>query len=165
MQPSCTHCAFRSERPFCAMSPDAMRSFDEIKEQSVLAKGALLFAEGRPSRGVYVLCEGRAKLSICSENGKRLMLRVAGPGEVLGLGATLSGDAYEVTAELLDTAQVVFVKRRDLLKFLRDNPTICMDIVRRLSDDLHGAYERVRSIGLSRARRARAQRTPRTMAS
>jgi CRP/FNR family transcriptional regulator len=140
------------------MSPDAIRGFDEIKEQAVLAKGALLFAEGRPSRGVYVLCEGRAKLSICSESGKRLMLRVAGPGEVLGLGATLSGDPYEVTAELLDTAQVVFVKRKDLLRFLRDNPTICMEVVRRLSDDLHGAYERVRSIGLSRARRARMQR-------
>jgi CRP/FNR family transcriptional regulator len=140
------------------MTPDAIRGFDEIKEQAVLAKGALLFAEGRPSRGVYVLCEGRAKLSICSDSGKRLMLRVAGPGEVLGLGATLSGDPYEVTAELLDTAQVVFVKRKDLLKFLRDNPAICMEVVRRLSDDLHGAYERVRSIGLSRARRARMQR-------
>ena len=76
------------------------------------------------------------------------------PGEVLGLGATLSGNAYEVTAELLDTAQVVFVKRKDLLKFLRDNPLICMEVVRRLSDDLHGAYERVRSLGLSRARRS-----------
>ena len=154
MQPSCSHCAFRSDRPFCDMSPDAIRGFDEIKEQAVLGKGALLFAEGRPSRGVYILCEGRAKLSICSESGRRLMLRVAGPGEVLGLGATLSGNAYEVTAELLDSAQVVFVKRRDLLRFLRENPSICMEVVRRLSDDLHGAYERVRSIGLSRARRA-----------
>ena len=158
MQPSCNHCAFRSERPFCEMSPEATQVFDEIKEQAVLGKGALLFAEGRPSRGIYLLCEGRAKLSICSENGKRLMLRVAGPGELLGLGATLSGEAYEVTAELLENAQVVFVKRKELLKFLRENPLICMEVVRRLSNDLHGAYERVRSIGLSRARRARLQR-------
>jgi CRP/FNR family transcriptional regulator, cyclic AMP receptor protein len=158
LQPSCNHCTFRPDRPFCAMSTDAIRSFDEIKEQSVLGKGALLFAEGRPSRGVYVLCDGRAKLSICSESGKRLMLRVAVPGEVLGLGASLSGEPYEFTAESLDTAQVVFVKRKNLLKFLRDNPAICMEVVRRLSDDLHGAYERVRSIGLNRARRAREQR-------
>lgn len=159
MQPSCSHCGFRSDRPFCDMSSDAARSFDGIKEQSVLGKGALLFAETRPSRGIYILCEGRAKLSICSESGRRLMLRVAGPGEVLGLGATLSGNAYEVTAELLETAQVVFVKRKDLLKFLRDNPLICMEVVRRLSEDLHGAYERVRSIGITRARKARIQRT------
>jgi CRP/FNR family transcriptional regulator len=140
------------------MTPEALRGFDEIKEQAVLGKGALLFSEARPSRGVYILCEGRAKLSICAENGKKLMLRVAGPGEILGLGATLSGDNYEVTAELLDTAQVVFVKRKDLLKFLRTNPSICMEVVRRLSEDLHGAYERVRSIGLSRARRGNIQR-------
>jgi CRP/FNR family cyclic AMP-dependent transcriptional regulator len=146
------------------MSPDATRSFDEIKEQSVLGKDTLLFGEGRPSRGVYLLCDGRAKLSNCSESGKRLMLRVAGPGEILGLGACLSGEAYELTAELLDAAQVVFIKRRDLLRFLRDNPTICMEVVRHLSDDLHGAYERVRAIGLNRARRARAQRS-RSMAS
>jgi len=158
MQPSCSHCAFRSDRPFCDMSPDAIRRFDEIKEQAILGKGALLFVEGRPSRGVYVLCEGRAKLSICSESGKRLMLRVAGPGEVLGLGSTLGGNTYEVTAELLDTAQVAFVKRKDIVKFLRLNPTICMEVVRRLSDDLHGAYERVRSIGLSRSRKIRPQR-------
>jgi CRP/FNR family transcriptional regulator len=89
------------------------------------------------------------------------MLRVAGPGEVLGLGATLSGEAYEVTAELLDSAAVIFVKRKDLLKYLRNNPPVCMDVVRRLSDDLHGAYERVRSIGLSRARKARTTRSTR----
>ena len=35
MQPSCNHCAFRSDRPFCDMSADAVRSFDEIKERLV----------------------------------------------------------------------------------------------------------------------------------
>jgi CRP/FNR family transcriptional regulator len=140
------------------MSPEATRGFDQIKEQAVLGKGALLFAEGQAASGVFILCEGRARLSICSESGKRLMLRVAGPGEVLGLGATLSGTDYEVTAELLETAQVVFVKRHEMLNFLRENPALCMQVVLRLSDDLHGAYERVRSIGLSRARRTRLPR-------
>lgn len=153
MQPSGNH-ASRSDGPFREMSLDALREFDQIKQPSVLSKGALLFAEGVPAHGVYLLCEGRAKLSICSESGKRLLLRVAGPGEVLGLDATLSGEPYELTAELLDAAQVVFINRNDLLKFLRDNPSICMEVVRRLSDDLHAVYQRVRAIGLSRARRA-----------
>jgi CRP/FNR family transcriptional regulator, cyclic AMP receptor protein len=159
MQP--TLCASRSDLPFRDMSPDAILGFDQIKEQSVLGKGALLFAEGRPPRGIYILSEGRARLSICSEGGRRILLRVAGPGEVLGLGATLSGEAYEVTAELMDSAPVVFVKRKDLIKYLRNHPPICMDVVRRLSDDLHGAYQRVRSIGLTRARKARAPRRER----
>jgi CRP/FNR family transcriptional regulator len=101
------------------------------------------------------LCDGRAKLSICSDTGKRLTLRIAGPGEVLGMGAALSNTPYEITAELLDNSQVVFVRRKDLMKFLREHRQVCMEVVRMLSQDLHGAYERVRTIGMIRTRRPR----------
>ena len=156
IQPSCFNCDFRPDRLFCDMPAEALQAFDAIKTIQVQPKSTLLFAEGRPSKGIYVLCDGRAKLSICSENGKRLMLRIAGPGEVLGLGATMASTPYEVTAELLDASQVVYVKRKDLLKFLRDHREACMMVVQMLSQDLHAAYERVRSIGLTRSRRPRA---------
>ena len=90
-------------------------------------------------------------------------MRVAGPGEVLGLGATLSNTPYEITAELLDNSQVVFVRRKDLMKFLREHREVCMEVVRMLSQDLHGAYERVRSIGMIRTRHARIMFHPRAM--
>lgn len=153
--PSCLRCELRPDRVFCDLPSDALQSFDEIKATSVYPRGATLFGEGRQPKGIFVLCDGRAKLSISAENGKRLMLRVAGPGEVLGLSSTLSGRPYEITAEALDASQVVFVKRKDLLKFLRDHSEACMQVVHLLSGDLHSAYERVRSIGLSRTRRAR----------
>ena len=137
------------------MPAESLKAFDEIKSLASFPRGTVLFAEGRPVRGIYILCDGRAKLSICSETGKRLTLRIAGPGEVLGLGAALSNTPYEVTAELLDNSQVVFVRRKDLMKFLRENRTVCLEIVRMLSQDLHGAYERVRTIAMVRTRRPR----------
>jgi CRP/FNR family cyclic AMP-dependent transcriptional regulator len=155
--PSCFSCELRPDRVFCDLPVDALQAFDGIKTVTQYPRGATLFAEGRQPRGAFVLCDGRAKLSICSENGKRLMLRVAGPGEILGLSSTLAGRAYEVTAETLDTCQVVFVKRKDLLKFLREYREACLQVVHLLSGDLHTAYERVRSIGLSRTRRPRVQ--------
>jgi CRP/FNR family transcriptional regulator, cyclic AMP receptor protein len=39
------------------------------------------------------------KLSICATDGKTLILKIAEPGEVLGLSATVSGKPYELTAE------------------------------------------------------------------
>ena len=92
-----------------------------------------------------------------------MTLRVAGPGEVLGLGAVLSNTPYEITAELLDTSQVVFIRRKELTKFLREHPSVCMQVVRMLSQDLHGAYERVRSIGMVHSRRPRTILRPRAM--
>jgi CRP/FNR family transcriptional regulator len=145
------------------MPADSLRAFDEIKLLGSYPRNTILFAEGRPVRGIYLLCDGRAKLSICAEGGKRLALRIAGPGEVLGLGAALSNTPYEITAELLDASQVVFVRRKELVRFLRGNPGVCMQVVRMLSQDLHGAYERVRSIGMVRSRRPRTILRPRAI--
>jgi CRP/FNR family transcriptional regulator len=163
IQQSCFTCDFRPDRVFCDMPVESLKAFDEIKSLATYSRNTILFAEGRPVRGIYLLCDGRAKLSICSDGRKRLTMRVAGPGEVLGLGAVLSNTPYELTAELLDTSQIVFIRRKELLKFLREHPDVCMQVVRMLSQDLHGAYERVRTIGLVRTRRPRTIIRPRAM--
>ena len=152
---SCLTCELRPDRKFCDLPADALQAFDAIKRTALFPRGAVLFAEDHSPKGIYLLCDGRAKLSICSDNGKRLVLRIAGPGEVLGLSATLCGSPYEVTAETADASQVVFIKRRDLLRFLKDYPQACMQVVNMLSGDLHTAYDRVRSLGLARTRRAK----------
>ena len=58
-------------------------------------KGAVLFAEGQPSRGIFMLYSGRVKLFTSSADGKTFILRFADPGEMLGLAGTLSGQPYE----------------------------------------------------------------------
>lgn len=155
IQQSCLECSLRPERFFCDLPTSALEAFDTVKSRLVCPRNTVLFREGQPARGVFVLCEGRAKLSVCSESGRRLTLRIAVPGEVLGLSASLSGSVYEVTAELLDNAQVAMVKRKDLLHFLREHREACLHVVTLLSQDLHVAYNRVRSVGLGRTRRLR----------
>jgi len=163
VESSCVTCDFRPDRFFCDMPTESLKAFDDIKSLASCRRNTVLFAEGQPVRGIYILCDGRAKLSICSDSGKRLTLRVAGPGEVLGLGASLSNTPYEITAELLDNSQVVFVRRKELLKFLREHREACLQIVKMLSQDLHGAYERVRNIATGHNRRGRIAFRPRAM--
>lgn len=152
---SCFTCEMRPDRMFCDLPSEALHAFDGIKQLASVPRGSTLFIEGKHARGIFVLCEGRAKLSISSreEMGKRLMLRVAGPGEVLGLSAAMSGKSYEVTAEMLDDAQVAFVRRKELLHFLREHREACLQVVHLLSHDLHTAYDRVRTIGGGHTRR------------
>lgn len=158
IQLSCFDCSLRPDRVFCDLPADALEAFELIKTVSIYARGATLFQEGHPARGIFVLCEGRAKLSVCSESGIRLTLRLVGPGEVLGLSACLAGGPYEVTAETLDQAKVAVVRRKDLLKFLRNHREACLQVVHLPSQDLHAAYDRVRSVGLVRTRKPRSSR-------
>jgi len=150
-----------TERPgriFSDLTPETARDFDALKSISLCPRGTMLFREGQPARGIFVLCDGRAKLSVCSESGKRMIFRIAGPGEILGLSAALAGSTHEITAELLDDAQVAAVRRKDLLRFLHEHREACLQVVNLLSQDLHTAYDRVRSLGLGRSRRSRVSR-------
>jgi len=152
MPHSCLDCVQRTDRVFCDLEPDALEAFDGIKSTQMYAKGTVLFREGQSARGVFLLCEGRVRLSICSESGHRMTVRVAGPGEMLGLSAALAGGSYEVTAEALDRVQVAAVRRKDLLHFLQEHREVCLQVVNLLSEDLHVAYDRVRAVGLGRTR-------------
>ena len=155
MSQSCLDCAQRPDRVFCDLAPDALAALDGIKSARTCPKGTVLFREGQAARGVLLLCEGRVRLSVCSETGRRMTLRVVTAGEVLGLSAALAGGGHEVTAEALENLRVAAVGRKDLLRFLRGHPEVCMQVVNLLSEDLHVAYNRVRTVGLGRSRRSR----------
>jgi len=146
---SCFTCKLRSDRLFCDLPTSALQSFESIKYATAYPKGAVLFVEGQAPRGIYVLCKGRVKLSICSTDGKTLILKVAEPGEVLGLSASVSGKAYELTAETLDPCQVNFVKREDFLRFLKEHGEACLRVAEQLSEKYNSACHEIRSLGLS----------------
>ena len=152
MSQTCFDCARRSDRVFCDLPYDALREFDGIKTLQTCARGTVLFREGQPARGVFMLCSGRVRLSVCSDDGSRITVRVVSAGEMLGLSAALAGGSYEVTAEVLETLQVAQVRRKDLLHFLHEHREVCMQVVNMLSEDLHVAYNRVRTVGLARTR-------------
>ena len=90
----------------------ALQTFENIKYATAYPQGAVLFVEGQMPRGIFVLCKGSVKLSINSPSGRTMIVKLAEPGEVLGLSATVSGKPYEVTAETIDPCQVNFVKAR-----------------------------------------------------
>ncbi|HKN24352.1 MAG TPA: Crp/Fnr family transcriptional regulator, partial [Candidatus Acidoferrum sp.] len=112
-------------------------------------KGAVLFVEGQAPRGIFVLCKGRVKLSICSTEGKTLILKIAEPGEVLGLSATVSGKPYQLRAETMDPCQVNFVKRDDFLCFLKEHSDACLRVAEQLSAKYNSACHEIRALGLS----------------
>jgi CRP/FNR family transcriptional regulator, cyclic AMP receptor protein len=146
---SCLTCRMRAERIFCDLPTSVLRAFDAMKFGTAYPKGAVLFVESQAPRGIFVLCKGRVKLSICAVDGKTVIVRIAEPGEVLGLGACVSGKPYELTAETIDTCQVNFVKREDFLRFLKEHGDACFKVAQLLSDKYNSACREVRALGLS----------------
>jgi CRP/FNR family transcriptional regulator, cyclic AMP receptor protein len=115
---NCVTCKLRRDKWFCGLSPDVLKSFSAASHLSTYPGGAILFVEGQTPRGVLVLCLGQVKLATTSRDGKVLILKMAEPGEALGLSAVISRTPYELTAETTGPCQVNFIDREALMKLL-----------------------------------------------
>jgi CRP/FNR family transcriptional regulator, cyclic AMP receptor protein len=101
-----------------------------------------LFVEGQSFRGVFLLCSGKVKLSTSSRDGKIVILKMAGPGEMLGLSAVIAGAEYELTAETAMPCQVNFVPREPLLDLLQRHGEAGLRSAQALSREFQSAYPR-----------------------
>lgn len=149
MGEGCQTCKLKKTGFFCQLSPQALRDFDSLKSSTAYPEGAVLFMEKQDPRGVFLLCEGDVKLTISSSEGKTLILRIAKPGEILGLVSTLSGKPYEVTAETLRPCHVVFIRRADFTRLVAQHPEFLQGVVKQLSANYQNACEQLRTVGLS----------------
>lgn len=146
---NCLACPLHQDRLFCKLTSTALAGLDAISSSAIYPKGAILFVEGQEPRGVFVLCNGRVKLSVSSAEGKSLILRIAEPGEVIGLPGTISGKPYEATAEAQEPIQANFISRRPFLEFLRANSEVSLRVAETLCDIYYAAYRGVCYLGLS----------------
>lgn len=128
-----------------------VRGFDEVKLSKHFPRGTVLFVEGQRPRGVYVLCEGRAKVTISSAEGKTLVLRIAQPGDLLGLNSALTGLPHEATAATLEKCRIDFISRADFTKLLDRSKTARVSLSEALSIQLSEVIERARSLLLSQS--------------
>jgi CRP/FNR family transcriptional regulator, cyclic AMP receptor protein len=112
-------------------------------------KGGVVFLEGQPAAGVFFLRTGRVKESVLSYAGKAAIVRVVGPGVILGLSAVLAGTSYESSAETLEPAQAEFLWRGSFLHQLKTSAKLDQIVVNQLSRNCKEVYDSVRCLGLS----------------
>ena len=148
---SCLTCKARTKDGFCHLPQAALQALESIKCMTTHPRGSVLFAEGQAPRGVFILCKGRVKLSLCSMGGKVLIRRIAEAGEVIGLSAATCGKLHEWTAEAIDPCQANFVRREDLLRLLREHNEIGFRVAAKLSDKYNSAIREIRLLALSRS--------------
>ncbi|HEY6337170.1 MAG TPA: Crp/Fnr family transcriptional regulator [Candidatus Sulfotelmatobacter sp.] len=146
---SCLICPLRQDRIFCDLPPPDLEALQAMSSRATYPEGSILFVEGQAPRGVFILCNGRVKLTAGSAHGKSLIMRIAEVGEMIGLPGTISAKPYELTAEALEPVQANFIGREPFLNFLRTHGDAALRIAQILSDIYYSTCQEVRYLGLS----------------
>ena len=126
-----------------------VRELESIKTRSIYPRGAVLFAEGQRPLGVYILREGRAKVSVTSSAGKTLVLRIADAGDLLGVNAVLAGKPAGATVETLEQCRIDFISAETFLMLLERDKNVYLDVARALSRKLTGVMDHARLLLLA----------------
>ncbi len=145
----CMLCKTRKPGWFCNLSPKALSEYDAMSSHVMLPMGSVLFAEGQVARSVSVVCEGRIKLTKSSRDGKTLLVKIAKPGDVLGLSAALSKTPYEVTAQAIEHAQIKTFQQSDFLHFIQRHIEGSLHAAEFLSNEYRSALSDVCRLALS----------------
>lgn len=140
------------------LDPELWEALHGMTAIRVYTKGATVFQHGDAVSGIFVIESGHVRVLLPTAQPVMQLLDVVGPGTILGLSETMSGESYHLTAESEDHTTATFIPRDQFLEFLREHGDYCMQVVRLLSEDLHGLYHKFRSISAHPGRPRR--RTP-----
>jgi CRP/FNR family transcriptional regulator len=120
-------------------------------------RGEIIFQEGAPAFGFYLVFEGMVKLVKRSMRAKSQILKIVGPGEILGETTLFDKGSHNAYAKTLDPVTVGFVERGDFFYFLERHPKTIFRLYEKLSEELKAFQNKLaeRSYSSSKERLAR----------
>jgi CRP-like cAMP-binding protein len=124
-----------------------------IERRESRKPGVVLFRQGEPPNGCYVIHQGQIQLSAMTPGGLRHDVRTATAGDVIGLEAVICGKGHDATAETLTNCTIGFLESGVLLAYLRANTAHCFPVLQLLSDNLNSTYQSARGINIGARRR------------
>ena len=116
---------------FQGMSPEFMEEISKNLTEEVHRKGDLLFKAGDRADFLYVIEEGRVRLS-AGERG--IVTRIVeNQGDALGWSSLVGRDAYSSSAECLTDARLVKIPKDKLNEIFERHPVCGLLLFRRLA--------------------------------
>ena len=140
----------KADACFSSLSPLLEQAPDSVNHSCSYPSGTTLFLEGQKADGVYLIFKGQMKLNVTRSDGKSIILRIAQPGDLIGLECMVAGKTFGMTAETLDPCEVRFIPREMLRRLMHNHQEVCIAVAEQLSNDYRSACSQIRSLGLSR---------------
>jgi uncharacterized membrane protein len=137
--------ALLTEIPFFNFLDESERvSLAAQLEEVQLPEGQVLFNYGEPGDCLYVIRSGKAEVFFKDDTGTRIVLEIAGAGDVVGELSLLDGGPRTASVVITEALDALRLDRGDLDQFLRSHPAAAIDLLSTLGRRLRVSAERLR---------------------
>lgn len=145
-------CVVKDNTLFSDLSDKQIERFKDVITLSLHKKKDVIFWEGDPCCGFHIVKSGRVKIIRTSKDGKEQILKIAEPGEIIGMEVFYDEKEYTNTAAAMDECELCFVEKTAFFKILEEYPVISKKIIIALSKELKTAYDKIGEMGLKTAK-------------
>lgn len=135
---------------FAGARPEDVAALAAAVRPRRFSAGATLFQRGDPGGEMFIVMEGRIRLSVLSAEGRELSLRHAEAGALIGEMAALDGGARSADATAVTEASVLALARADMDRLLAERPALARAVIRFLCRRLRDTTDQMESIALYR---------------
>ncbi len=91
--------------------------------------GDLLFSEGEPCSGLYIVAKGRVRIFRISPAGREQVLAVEGPGASIAELPVFDGGPYPASVATMEASELLFISRRDFRAFCLEHPEVALKVL------------------------------------
>lgn len=114
---------------FASLSESEMRALQQRATSKRYDRGEILFNEGDPCRGLFVVGRGKIRIFKVSAAGREQILSVEGPGSSFAELPVFDGGNYPASAAALEESEVLFISRKDFQDFCREHPEVALKVI------------------------------------
>lgn len=137
---SCKTCPAWRRSPFADLEDSQLASLAEEKAQLDYCRGDPLSQKGQPTDYVYCLRSGGAKVTLVDvQTARESLVRLAGPGDLLGYRCIFSEDSFRGTATALNDSVACKISKKFVFQLIEKNPKFSMEILRRMGLEVAAA--------------------------
>lgn len=90
----------------------------------------IVFTEGEPCTGLYVVADGTIRIFKTSANGREQVLGVEGPGSSVAELPVFDGGSYPATVSSLSKSKLIFISRKDFQALVMEHPEVALKVLK-----------------------------------
>ncbi len=150
--PDCETCPNREFSDICEIVPPSEEPFGLIKRRAMYQPGQHVFYEGHVALGLYILCQGRVKLTRLNRKGQQRLVGILDSGQLLEKQAFQDQPVHQVTCEVLEPSQICLLDRGTFLKFLEEHGELAVKLVQLLSKEMTAVVDAADQFAFTSAR-------------
>ena len=144
---------------FAGVARGACQEAVDLGRERPIAPGDVLFREGEPAVTLYLVLEGRMKLTQLGVDGQEVVIRFVVPGGVVAALAVLDQGVYPVTATAVTATRALSWSHDVFATLMQRTPALAVNAMRLLSERLREMQQRFREVATERV----AQRVARAL--